>query len=495
MADNITWVPEGSYTDEDNVVYTLSDDVLTDYNFLYGSYTVKIYNETAQISSYNGDFVDGDADSLIVPLSADCKTNYKITIYIYLRLQNKTTGAGATIKRTDTFYNGNYITTPILDEFTDIYININQPINVVWSISSGTQTHFEIEVETDGVWGTIATGDTAETTYTIPADTLSNGNHKIRVKANGADGIVKTSNEVSFIGKGQPSKPIITSISNASRPLIKWSAVSQVAYNIDIYKNDTVIISTGFTYGDDYSYQVTDYLENGDYTAKLSIKNSDGLASDEAVQDFTVSFTPPTKPTVTAESVENGVKFTVDNLSDKMQLIVDNEVIKEFEDSIVYDYTSAGETSYIVRAIDENDNFADSDVITATTTIKGATLALVDNAHDYVLLNFSADNDATKSGQVEYVYSELQFAGRNYPSYEFGTSKGKTLQLKYELYSDDDFNKFKSIVDENKTLIYRDAKGTKLYGVITAYNYTYTYTPNKYTIDCDLLQTDYKAVI
>jgi hypothetical protein len=67
----------------------------------------------------------------------------------------------------------------------------------------------------------------------------------------------------------------------------------------------------------------------------------------------------------------------------------------------------------------------------------------------------------------------LQFAGREYPVYDFGSGKSETLDRATTLtYSDEDgarLNSLRAMSKSNDTWCYRDKRGRKLFCVMTKY--------------------------
>jgi hypothetical protein len=67
----------------------------------------------------------------------------------------------------------------------------------------------------------------------------------------------------------------------------------------------------------------------------------------------------------------------------------------------------------------------------------------------------------------------LQFAGREYPVYDFGSGKSETLDRATTLtYSDDDMlrlSRLREMSTSSDTWVYRDKRGRKLFCVMTKY--------------------------
>lgn len=88
----------------------------------------------------------------------------------------------------------------------------------------------------------------------------------------------------------------------------------------------------------------------------------------------------------------------------------------------------------------------------------------------------------------------LQFAGREYPVYDFGSGKSETIDRSTTLtYSDDDvfrLARLREMSQSNDTWVYRDKRGRKIYCVMTkyaeqdiAYGYNVSFTLTRVDFD------------
>lgn len=406
-------------------------------------------------------FVTGTTKSYTVPANTLDADTYQI------RVVATGTDNVERYSSTATFI-GYYIGDVTLEQPTSSIIDAASPYTLKWQISEGTQVKYQIQYKCDGAYTDLV----AETTSTdkeniIPANTFTSTTYTVKVGVKGADDVQHWSNEIQFIAKGKPATPSILTIPTVPRPVIEWSANGQAAYRLQI-TSDTVNLDTGWTYGTAMTHQFADYLSSGDYTATVQIKNLDDLVSDVATQDFTVSFTAPTKPTVTAESVDNGVKLTITNATATTYILRNDVCIAQLDTPTEYtDYSANGTNTYIVRVVDTDDNFADSDSVEGITTIEYATLSLADDTSTYINLMYSRDEPVSRVATINYNASQIQFAGREYPCYEFDENCVETHSFNYSVTTMAEYNQLLTMISKRQTLLFRNNFGEKIYGVIT----------------------------
>lgn len=91
----------------------------------------------------------------------------------------------------------------------------------------------------------------------------------------------------------------------------------------------------------------------------------------------------------------------------------------------------------------------------------------------------------------------LQFAGRQYPVYDFGSGQGETLDRATTLtYSDEDIlrlSRLREMSQSSDTWCYRDKRGRKIFCVMT--KYTETDIAYGYTVAFSLARVDFNEAV
>ncbi len=453
--------------------------------------SAKLRYRNKGVTEYTEIAIDGSQNSYTIPANTFTANNIEWQVIVTSDDDIESTQSDWVAVTTVDSIPSTQIVSP-LNEFIDG--TKEQTFSWQHVIDTGTaQTKFDMQIKATDTWVDFASEITTNQYYIVVADTLPAGTIQWRVRTYNTDNISgEWSEPAGIVARSSPKPPYNISITATSKPVVRWQAEGQTAFQVIVYSGEKLVYNSGKLRSLEKIHTVTDYLANGSYSVALYIYNSYELASEPTIQTVTIDAFKPLKPTVIAEQVENGVRFTVTNTQDKMQLICNGKLISEFSNATVYDYTNVGTNNYIIRVIDNNDNFEDSDVVTATTIIKGAIIALANSPYNLIFLNFSSDESITKTGQIGYECVDVQYAGRAYPCFEFGESHTQTFQLKYSIYNKLEFEKFKSLIAKNETIIYRDFDGNKIFGIISSFNYTYQ--PGIYTVDCDIIATNYEVV-
>lgn len=361
----------------------------------------------------------------------------------------------------------------------NVYEKTDQEIGFEWQhvINTGTpQTKADLQYSYDGgAWTDLATVTGSANTYTAPANTLPAGNLRWRVRTYNTDDVEGDwSDPVAFGGIGSPPAAVISEIPQSSRPTFEWQSVGQVGYQLILLQGATVLYDTLETYGAGKTLTLPMYLANGDYTVQLRIKNASLLWSDWAEIDFTLAVTPPSAPTVTAAQITDGARITISGVAEgitHMYLLRNGVPMADITGLTQYDdYAALGATTYVVRVVDENENYADSSPAVVTVTLIGAVLAVVDDLSDTVRMTQKSIGQPAVSRQKQYIGSAHNYAGREYPVYTFSEFSNDVLNPSYFYTDRADWDALEALADLRKTVLYRDMLGNRLYGVITVMN-------------------------
>ena len=224
--------------------------------------------------------------------------------------------------------------------------------------------------------------------------------------------------------------------------------------------------------GTEKQYSVTDYLPDGSYTARIRIKNTDQIWSSWTSLGFTIATTKPTAPEVTAIAVSGGAKLTVttDETVVKRYLLRNGTPIAKIAGSYT-DYAALGETTYTVRAVGADDSFIDSEPVTVKVTVPYAVLAAVDDLANMVGLAVKSGEPPTHSGKRQLGGSARHYAGREFPLYTFSGFTDETFSPSYTYRDPVDWERLERLIERRQTVLYRDRRGERYYGVITAVDY------------------------
>ena len=368
--------------------------------------------------------------------------------------------------------------TPI--EPVGTYKDNKSVIRFSWQYNSpvgGEQTKFDLQWSIDqSSWITISQ-TTANTYYDMPADTFPAGNVYWRVRT------YNEYNEVSeycaiqtFYAVGAPDTPAIYSVqTDTSRPVVSWSAFGQQFFRIQILADDVIVFDSGDVPSiSARSHKVTAFLEDGQYTARVRIRNEFGLYSDWSERTFTIVTAKPSKPLLAAQSSAHGIELFVSNPSVKT-LIYRSENSEDFicigeaKEGVFKDYAvkSGVEYRYFVRSVTAVEAYTDSDKIIVQPHLKHAQIALVSDLTNIFVFTRSLDGPPKRSYSNSPGGSFVQYSGRSRPIWEPDEHSAAAWSMTYFLQNWSEVEKFINLYDRKETVLYRDAKGRKMYGIMT----------------------------
>lgn len=383
----------------------------------------------------------------------------------------------------------------------DTFIDGTQDNLFTWShiIDTGSpQTKYDLQYSTDGtVWVDLSTETTPRESYHVAADTLPAGSIKWRVRTYNTDDVSgEWSVPGSIVIRSAPPVPSIVSIDKKSRPTIQWGSVGQEAFRLTVFQESKTVYETGVVGTNKKQFKLPIYLEDGNYKFELSIINVYGLESKPLIGSLDVLTTKPGVAQLTMKYLENAVKLFIrlNPLVTKAYIMRNAVPIKKITTQTEWiDYNASGSNSYVIRSVDANDNFADSELLWAATEIKRAVIAPVVDTSYILELKVRRDNPITKRGTVDLSGTPKYFAGREYPVFVFSQTTNETKELFYTFRSQAEFDKFKHIVSLRKTILYRDYQNEVFYGVVTSYEFD----KDKYGIDVSFQMTkvDYREEI
>jgi len=361
------------------------------------------------------------------------------------------------------------------------YLSISSDIVFSWqhNIDSGTpQSKADLQYRlTGGDWLTLATIIGPALSATIPANTLITGQIQWRVRTYNQDDIAGDwSAPVSFMGVGAPPTPSILTVTSHARPTISWSSIDQSGYQLQILSGTTLIWDSDATAGIVKSRRIPIFLSTGSYTARLRVINPSQFWSAWTAAAFTVDFVEPAVPTITAVAITDGALITITPYAEgivRAYLLRDGIAIADITGVNSYtDYSPLSGVVYVVRVVDEEDNFADSNEASVLVVVNCAILAPIDDLSDIIRMNKKALGQPGLTRQRNILSVSRHYAGRKYPIHSISEFEDEGYSIAYYYTSVAEFARLDALIDRRQTLLYRDMLGNRMYGTITSITHT-----------------------
>lgn len=128
------------------------------------------------------------------------------------------------------------------------------------------------------------------------------------------------------------------------------------------------------------------------------------------------------------------------------------------------DYASLGTHTYVVRAVDEDDNFTESNPVTLTIEVEYATIAPMKNPQNMVDLKLRRGQPPSVNQSYSVVASTQHFDGREYPVYTDSKNRDSMWMLEFTHRTITECQRLAEIVGSGDPVVYRDLYGNRLIG-------------------------------
>jgi hypothetical protein len=373
---------------------------------------------------------------------------------------------------------------PTLTVPIGIFTSNNEVIRFSWNYNSsvgGVQKAFDLLWSDDGTTWTTVSQTTANNYYDMPADTLPSGNIYWKVKTyNEYDEASPESTVSTFYAIGAPATPNIVSItSGTARPTVSWTSTNQQVYQIQILQDSNVIFdSSDIASISIKSHKVTEFLQDGNYTAQVRIKNEYDLWSEWASIGFTLTTTKPTKPTLALVRKKYNIT-TISNIGTNSYLLLYRSDYGQNNYKCIYKSTtndiidnkieSNKKYQYFVRAVNSSEAYNDSDILDVyAPTINKSIISPISDLNNVFEINYNLGERPTKNLTTAMVTTSNYFTGRENSVTEFSEHSSQSVNLGFYIKLDTNYNQLADIINLKDIVLYRDGR-RKFYGTISGF--------------------------
>ncbi len=340
-----------------------------------------------------------------------------------------------------------------------------------------SQSKFDLQYKKSGETEISVTVTTTALSYSIPANTISGGNHLWRVRCyNQFNEVSPWTDWQSFYSIGKPETPIITAISNNMHPIITWQSAERDLFRIKIYSGANIIYDSDEQAIIELTqFTIPIFIDNGTYKAGLQISNVYGLWSTEAFLNFTISTTKPNKPVVYGNGTEEFTAVLIIESQTATNLIYRKsnkdsgyQLIATITGNTYTDYlASHGQNSYFIRAI-TGSGFRDSDIINVNLEFYGIVLNCIDDYSNRINLWKTLNADKRKNITLGKDQFLIHCNGRKYPITQSTDFKDHAESHEYAI-TYEEYDKVYELFNCNE-LMYRNDQGYRFPVQISAPN-------------------------
>lgn len=356
------------------------------------------------------------------------------------------------------------------------YVGVNETIEFSWEHNiipdaspTGADLQYKNLTNGDINWSTLASVYDSSTSVTIAADTFVASAYQWRARTYNADGVSgEWSDHAPFVGVGYPLVPTITGVSECNRPVVTWTSTGQTAYRVQIGDYDT-----GEVNGTAKTHKLPHYIANGEYIVRVAILNASRIRSEWAEYTLTLDVTGPEAPIITATEISGAASLTLSATgAEHLYLLRDGVPVADVTGLMEHtDYAALGTVSYVLRAVDADDNYTDSAPASVIVSVPYVTLAAVDALSQPLTLMLTRGEPPRISGSIGQVVTYRYYAGRKKPVAVFADQKSEAYQISVTFLQQSDSNNLTDLLDRCMTMLYRDNWGNRWYVTIPSTGY------------------------
>lgn len=375
-------------------------------------------------------------------------------------------------------------------------VDNDNPINLMWRHNGELeQGKYDVRYRKVGAstWAITSSSSSIQYRQFSPG-TFSLGNYEWGVRtyyANESDPSPWSLTQIFNVTEKTQKPVMIKPINNAVLPTqnleVSWQSIpNQTGYVLRLYQDSEVIKHSTYTSGAS-SQKYNEVLESGkNYTLHLKAKASGKLWGLDTTVNFTVDYAAPVRPTIsfTPKASEGSLKLKMNNPdatsnnpktekqdlyrrkanSDDPWILLDKDLPRNGEYT---DYSLACDVEYEYRL------YVKSDIETSAyyegyigkVKVRHTMISLADNLSEYIQLQ----KDPERSFSIDLHAQTKRFAGRKQPVAEFGETIENSGNMDF-MVDKEELLLFQSMVYKQETLLYRDSRGRKIYGIISNLN-------------------------
>ncbi|WP_291568532.1 DNRLRE domain-containing protein [Clostridium sp. UBA2485] len=414
----------------------------------------------------------------------------------------------------DVFYEDAIPLKPTLYNPINIYVNNQENVIFEWKYNTGIkdrklglldkQHGVEIRIKHElGNWYTAY----SSSTYSQQEISLTSTQHKLETGKN--EWQIRTSNiygewspwseAVSFNALGLPKAPVVTVVQEGARPIVTWTATYQQVYQVQILnsKGEVIHDSGSIASLSNKTYKVPIFMENGNYTARVRIKNEFDLFSNWGTKVFTISTTPKEPFNIIIQSAGDFTHIRFNANGDYFliyrRLYEEKEfkIVGQTKENNYKDYAIKGNARYVyfVRAV-LSEEFTDSKRALIETYLKYPILASVNDLSKVLQIKSNFDEPLKRNYNLINEGDYLYFEGRQHPVKKINNFKRNSYSLTFFI-REQQLKLVEDLYNSNSVLLYRD-NYKKIYCTVENGIDIRSTNIGGYSVQMNLIETDYK---
>lgn len=352
--------------------------------------------------------------------------------------------------------------------------------------STGTKpTKYALQYSLDKItWTDLASGsNTDATSCTVAANTLPGETAYWRVRTGNADGEWGNySDPAKIVVQAPPTAPVLDTPTGTTIPTITWTQATQQGYEVMIDG-----VSGGVTYGTAKAHTWHAILPDGEHQIRVRVINRFSLWSPWATTTWTAANTTGTAITAEASVDGRDITLTWADSDRTYDIYRDGVLLSTGVTSPYIDRLAYRAHTYIVRAVDSNGNYADSNTVYAPLRLRSPMIAKRGTS-GWIRLEY-AEGMPTTPRSTASIYTMQTYSGYKMPVAERSTHRSAGIDLSRVLEDGGDVTALRALIGE--IVCYKDEDGVTL-GLLSSVSDTRLWFG--WTVDLHIEEVDADAL-
>lgn len=347
------------------------------------------------------------------------------------------------------------------------------PIKLRWAFSSSdgrlpSRYFLYWKMQGETVWKTLYSpgAGVIGTEYDVPADTFPAGTIVWGVQAANVDGVGGQTGSATFVCR---AAPVVSGLTSNGVPFltVSWQADGQYAYEVTV---DEKVYGPYF--GEEKSFTLPDYLEDGDHTVQARILGAWNLWSSMESLQVTIQNVAGEDIALTGSAgTDNFLSWATEEKTADFIIYRNGKAIAHTVGYSFFDRFAGGTASYRVVNRLQSGNYSISNEEVLTSDIDGTHIGLLSGG-EWLEIKYSRNDqrDPTYEQEAESIYNHL--AGDAYPSAVVSGYKENTVSFSALFLCDQEEERlrFESMFGKPVLMKFRD--GTVIAAVLNKWTKT-----------------------
>lgn len=368
-------------------------------------------------------------------------------------------------------------------------VDVASRVTFSWSHNYDlSQTGYEIRWRYvgDSDWNAVSE-NTSTTNHVFSAGFFEVGEVEWQVRTRSSGGAESPWSNTANINVGiYPNTPVFTTDSSypIANPVVSWESSNQVAYEFILYSESGEELWSVTRDSQEQSLGIEYDLENDTYyELHISVRNENGSWSGYGITTVYIDFTEPVNTEIVVVPNSQQAYVYIQVISPEPEgtepEVIYNEVFRRepskswtmiLEDmSPSFSYRDYGIASgkvyeYRIRSHADNGTFTDTHFTPESLNLRGIWLHDPDNPQA-TTVHFPTFERGRRSERMN-MGELMQFEGRPLPMMDGADRSERIISVVAQVRSQDVLEKYLDLADSNKTLLYRDKRGRKMYCVL-----------------------------